>query len=494
MTDQLATDQLAADQLATDQLEKSGDTNLKKDTLGVPGIVFLVLAAVAPLVVLIVVIPLAVGLGNGAGAPAAFAILTIAYLLEVIGYAKMTRVIISAGGFYAFIIKGLGRIPGLISGFIATFGYNMFVVGNIATCGFFFQTVIHNFTGFFLPWYGWGLIILWLAAFCAYIGIDFSAELLGVGLTLEVLTLIAFDIGVFIHTGFALQAFSFHSIFGTGTLAIAFLMASLSFLGFEATALYGEEAKEPRKTVGRATYTAVLCIGVLFTITAWALVSAIGAAAAQSTALQHLNAGDIAFILAGKYVGSWLSSIMQVLVLVSLSAAMLSFHNAATRYWFALGRARIFHRVFARTTKKGSPWVAIGMQAGLSTIITIPLILAHLSPLGTILPAFIGFATLAAITLQMLAALAFVVWFRRSRDSRWLSTFLAPGIAFLFLLWLTIMVIIHFDVVAGSKNAVIGALPVLLGVSVVAGVVYGYYLKRRKQMVYEGLATDIERL
>lgn len=472
----------------------ANETNLKKNTLGVGGIVFLVMAAVAPMVVLIVVIPLAIGLGNGAGAPAAFAMLTIIYILEVVGYSKMTRVIVSAGGFYAFIVKGLGRIPGLISGFIATFGYNMFVVGNLATCGFFFQLVIHNFTGFFMPWYGWGLIILWLSGLCAYIGIDFSSGVLGVGLTLEVLCLIVFDVGVFLQTGFAVESFTFEAIFGTGALAIAFLQASLSFLGFEATALYGEEAKDPRTTVGRATYVAVLCIGVLFTMTAWAMVSALGAADAQSTVLKHLAAGDIAFIMAAKYVGGWLSTVMQVLVLVSLSAAMLSFHNAATRYWYALGRARIFHGVLARTSRKGSPWVAIIVQMLVSSIILIPLILANLSPLGIILPAFIGFATLAAITLQMAAALAFVAWFRRQHDRRWISTFVAPGIAFLFLLWLTILVIIHFDVVAGSQNDVIGALPWLLAVALVGGVGYGYYLKLRRPSVYDGLASDIERL
>lgn len=477
-----------------DHLETTGEPGiLKKNTLGVPGIVFLVMAAVAPVTVLVVVLPLAMGLGNGAGIVGAFVIMTILYILHVTGYARMTEVIISAGGFYAFVVKGLGRIAGLVTGFVATLGYNFFVIGNIAASGFFFQTVVQHFTGFYMPWYGWGMIVLWLSALSAYIGIDFSAEVLGVGLTLEILTLIAFDVGVFLHTGFAVEAFSVHAIFNTGSLAIGLLMAGLAFLGFEATALFGEEAKDPHRTVPRATFTAVILIGILFTITAWALVSAVGAAQAQPIALKHLDAGDLSFIQAATYVGGWLSDIMQVLVLVSLTAAMLAFHNSATRYWFSLGRARVLPHVLARTNHRGSPWVAIVVQAGVSTIIAAICVIAGLNPLGTMMPVFIGFATLCLVALQMLAALSFVAWFRRAHDRRWWSTFIAPGIAFLGLLWVTVMVIVNFDVVSGSSSPVISSIRWLLLIAAAAGVVFGYYLMRRKPEIYAGLTKDIER-
>jgi amino acid transporter len=52
----------------------------------------------------------------------------------------------------------------------------------------------------------------------------------------------------------------------TGSAGIAFAFAFASFIGFEATAIYGEESKDPKKVVPRATYWAV---GI---ITGWVLV------------------------------------------------------------------------------------------------------------------------------------------------------------------------------------------------------------------------------
>ena len=65
--------------------------SLKRDQLGVPSIVFLVLAAVAPLTAAIVVLPLAVGFGNGGGLPVAVIVVAVALLLFAIGYAQMSR-------------------------------------------------------------------------------------------------------------------------------------------------------------------------------------------------------------------------------------------------------------------------------------------------------------------------------------------------------------------------------------------------------------------
>jgi|SRR5699024_7661512 len=128
--------------------ESSAAGGLRANVLGVAGIVFLVMAAVAPLTGVIVVAGLAITLGNGGGTPASFLIVALILLLFSVGYAQMSKKLVSAGGFYAFVVRGLGRTGGLVAGFIATIGYNFFVVGTIGTSGFFLQTVIADLTGF----------------------------------------------------------------------------------------------------------------------------------------------------------------------------------------------------------------------------------------------------------------------------------------------------------------------------------------------------------
>ena len=148
-------------------VDSSVNTTLRKNALGVGAIVFLVLAAVAPLTGMVVVASLAIALGNGGGTPFAFFAVAVVLLLFAVGYGKMSSELVNAGGFYAFVVKGLGRPAGLAAGFIAMLGYNFFVVGTIGTSGFFMVVVIQGQTGWhmggFFSWLFWGLASIFVA-------------------------------------------------------------------------------------------------------------------------------------------------------------------------------------------------------------------------------------------------------------------------------------------------------------------------------------------
>src|SRR5699024_10778971 len=60
---------------------------------------------------------------------------------------------------------------------------------------------------------------------------------------------------------------------GIGVL-LAFTMAA--FMGFESGAIYSEEAKNPERTVSRATYIAVGIIAAFYAFSAWALQMGVG--------------------------------------------------------------------------------------------------------------------------------------------------------------------------------------------------------------------------
>lgn len=466
-------------------------TALRRNTLGVAGIVFLVLAAVAPLTGMVVVASLAIALGNGGGAPASFLIVAVILLLFAVGYAQMSKQLVNAGGFYAFVVKGLGRTGGLIAGLIATLGYNFFVVGTIGTSGFFMQTIIGQLTGIDIHWYVWGLLSIIVCFVMARTGVDFSSKVLGVSLVLEVLILVIFDVAVLVQTGYDVSAFSPEAVF-SGSLPIGLLLAATGYLGFEATALFSEEARNPLKTVPRATYTAIIAIGVILGVTTWAVVSATGVAQAQATALEHLATGDLIFSLSDQYLGPVLTTIMMILLLVSLFAAMLTFHNSATRYLYSLGRARVLPHALARTRASGAPQIAGIVQAGFAAVVAGIFALAGMDPIVTLVPAMLGFGTLSVIVLQALAALAIVTFFRRQRDPRWWSTFIAPGIGLVCLTAIVVLAIVNFDIVAGSSDLAIRLLPLLLVLAVIGGIIYGAYLKKSKPDVYAGLSDDLE--
>ncbi|AUG30510.1 MULTISPECIES: APC family permease [Microbacterium] len=482
----------------------TGTGTLKANQLGVPAIVFLVLAAVAPLTVAIVVMPLAIGFGNGGGIPVAVLIVAVALLLFAVGYAQMTRDLVNAGGFYAIAVKGLGRTAGLVTGMIATLGYNFFVAGALGTIGFFTGAVVlPALFGIELNWFLCAVVLFVVVFLLARAGIHVSAAVLGVALVLETLILLAFAVSVLVNTGFSLdaftQAFSPEILVG-GSIWIGLLLVATAFIGFEATALFGEEAREPRTTIPRATYAAIVIIGVLHAIVGWAIVSAVGVPQAQADALDHLAAGDMTLVLIDRYLGPVVGAITLVLLVVSLFAAQLAFHNSAARYLYALGRARVLPAWLAQTNRNGAPQRALLVNLAFAILVAAVFAVVvqpdadgnPLPPVLTLVPVGLGFGTLAVMIVQAIAALAVVVHFRRKRDPRLWSTFIAPGLGFVALFTFSIMALLKFTLVAGSDALYVQLMPWLLVLALVGGVAYAAYLKAKKPEVYAGLSADLE--
>jgi amino acid transporter len=467
------------------------NTTLRKNALGVGAVVFLVLAAVAPLTGMVVVAALAIAFGNGGGTPFSFLAVAAILLLFAIGYGRMSSELVNAGGFYAFVVKGLGRPAGLAAGYVATLGYNFFVVGTIGTSGFFMMVLVDFLFGFQMDWFLWGGASIVVSYLMAVKGIDFSSKVLGVSLILETSILVVFDVAVLFKEGYDFSAFSGDAI-TSGSLSIGLLLAATGFLGFEATSLFSEEARNPLTTIPRATYLAITIIGLLLAVTTWAVVSATGVAEAQRTSIDHLAGGDLVFSLGAEYLGDFMMRTMMVLLLVSLFAAMLAFHNSATRYLFSLGRARVLPHALSRTNDAGSPVLAGTLQAGFALLVAGLFRLIDLDPILQVVPAMLGFGTLAIVVLQALAALSILVHFRRSGDPRIGSTLVAPLIGFAGLAFIVVLAITHFDVVAGSTERTITSLPWLLLVALGVGVAQALHLRSSRPEVYDGLNRDLE--
>ena len=472
-------------------------TGLARNKLGVGAIVFLVLAAVAPVTVLVVVLPLAVALGNGGGLPVAILIVAAALLLMSVGYAQMTKEMTNAGGFYAIAVKGLGKTAGLITGIIATIGYNAFVAGGVGTIGFFAgMVVVPELTGgaVTLDWFWTGLVLFVIVFLLARSGIQVSAVVLGIALVLEILLVATFAFSVLFTTGLDLGIFD-PAVITSGSLWIGMLLAATAFIGFEATALFGEEAKDPRRTIPRATYTAIIVIGLMHAFAAWALVSAIGIFDAKTVAEEHLAAGDLTLMVVDQYLGPFAVLATLILVVVSLFAAQLAFHNSAGRYLFALGRARVLPQWLAKTNSKGSPERAllVNLIFGIVIAAIFRFTFPDVPSILTLVPVGLGFATLAILIVQAIASLSIVVYYRRKKDTRWWSTFIAPGIGFIALATFSVMALFNFPIVAGSGEPYVVALPWILVASVIGGIIYGQYLKAQKPEVYAGLSDDLEK-
>ncbi len=146
----------------------------------------------------------------------------------------------------------------------------------------------------------------------------------------------------------------------TGSPGIGLMFAIAAFIGFEATAIFRDEAKDPARTIPRATYVAVIGIGVFYTLASWALVMAWGPSGVVAQAAE--NPGAMILITTATYVGPIGEIIMNVLLITSMFACVLSFHNVITRYQHSMSNAgalpdrlgAVLPKYFAPTSRRSS--------------------------------------------------------------------------------------------------------------------------------------------
>ena len=138
------------------------------------------------------------------------------------------------------------------------------------------------------------------------------------------------------------------------------------FLGFEGTAIYSEEAKNPKRTIPRATYLCVGLISVFYIMTTWVLAVAFGVDGVQAAAQQ--DPAGFVFTVGADYIGNSFVDVMKVLFVTSTFAACLGLHNAVSRYQFSLARERMLpealsvtHPVWKSPTRSSLVQTVIGL-------------------------------------------------------------------------------------------------------------------------------------
>jgi len=303
---------------------------------------------------------------------------------------------------------------------------------------------------------------------------------------LEVLILVVFD-AVVIATGGAdginVDAFVPANVF-TPEMGAGLLFAFACFVGFEATVIYGEEARRPKVTIPRATYASILVIGVIYTATMWALGLAYGSENVQAAAI----ADPVGFVFAAntQFVGEWSTVAMRILVVTSLIAVLLAFHNTLSRYLFSLGRAGFLSRRLGRTHRRyQSPSAASIVLSVLTAIVLLIFVIAQADPFLTIYLWLVGVGTLGVLILQAAGAAAVVGYFIRNRGARtgvW-ANFIAPALGGLGLAVALVLAVINFPLLTGVTEGPATLLPWLLVLAAAAGLVTGIMRSRKGSTV-----------
>ena len=502
---------------------------LRKGAIGLTAVLFMAVANAAPITAMSFNVPVGAGWGNGIGVPAGFLFATIVLSIFAIGFSAMAKHITTAGAFYGFISHGLGQVWGMAAGLLATIAYILFEGTLIGGFAFFAANTLSSMAGIEINWLIIaiaGMILIWVLT---YFDITLAAAILGVTLVAEVLLLLAFGISVAVKGGpdgfmvsetispmaaFGnLEAGAFGSSVAAGTAALGIFFAFWSWIGFETTAAYGEESKDPKRVVPRATMIAVIGLGVFYTFVSWMAVVANGAKTAVEVSTGSTgNPVDLWLVPVQANLGSFAESTYRVLLVIGSFACAMAFHNAASRYVFALGRelpfAGIRNRLSSTHPKHQSPAVA----STVVTVINIVMVLLFatfstawtsdpavegatsdpaLLPYGVIytVPSLVGTAFILVVQVICSFAVIGYFWGKKKHKGNVLTTLVAPlvGAAGMIYALTLLFSAVGSGFAAGyqSNSLMVKYLPYEIVGTLIFGLLYALWVKSKHPDIYE---------
>ncbi|WP_321847141.1 APC family permease [Paraburkholderia bannensis] len=435
-------------------------------TLGTGAVALLTISAAAPLGATVAVGPVAVIFGNGAGLPGAFLLTGLFLFCFAVGYSALAAEIPGNGAFYRYITVVFGHRVGMGTACVSLASYLMMTAALATLTGYFVDLSAQSF-GIHIGAQAWIIMSMIAVAAFGIRNIDVAAKVVVPLIICEFGALSILIIAIVAHKGinsFPVEAVSPSTVFSPG-FGISVMFALSAFVGVESAALYSAEAKNPKTAIPRATIIAVGLVGLFYFITFWAFIGDIGidhVAAIAQKGLTDVNIQQSLFLDSfGKNLGPIAEKIISLMIATSSFAAFLSLHNAATRYVFTLGDARILPRRFGvASAKAGSPATASIAVSVFVAVVTLALISSRVDYVTAFAPT-IALGTTGIIVLQGIVAFATVFYFRRRKDPRIFTTFILPLIGFIGICSAFFLTLSNYDVLSGSSSTIINSMPLV---------------------------------
>jgi amino acid transporter len=496
---------------------------LRQNAIGLPGVLFMAVATAAPIAAMVANVPIAIGFGIGANAPAGYIVATIVLGLFALGYSAMAKHITATGAFYGFISHGLGRVLGMGAGALTTMAYMVFEASLVGLFSFFAHSFVHNHLGWDVPWLVFALAMLAVNAVLTYFDVTLTAKVLGVFLVGEIAMLLLMAAGILVYgggpQGWSLQSLNpinaFHglhqvvtdptnshaTIVATGTAGIGLFFAFWSWVGFESTAMYGEESRNPKKIIPIATMVAVLGIGVFYVFISWIAIVGTGPDNAVSLAQNADTASEIFFGPARAHLGQWAVDLFEFLLVTGSYACGMAFHNCASRYLYAIGRENLvlgFAATLGSTHKKyRSPHIAGFVQTGVATVIVVWFFVTGRDPYTSLFAAMGLLGTSAILIVQTLAAFAAIAYFhfhhKHPESANWFRTLLAPLLGGIGMIYVTYLLFANSTFLAGTgaTDIVFTLNPWIVAATGLGGLIFAVFCKYRAPDRYESIGRIV---
>lgn len=301
-------------------------------------------------------------------APLVYLVGVICMLFTALSYRKMSAEFPIAGSVYTYVQKSINPHVGFLAGWLILLDY-VFAPALLYALTASWCVALMPGTPFWL----WVVVFVALNTLINVRGIEYTAKM-----DVFIFTVSALALALFLYYGITYVAdgggtgsFTLAPFYQPNTINPAFIgtavtIAALSFLGFDGISTLAEEAREPRRDVGRAIITALLVIGALFILQSY-IATLIQP---DFTKMDENNAFFDAALLAG---GPFLKTVLLVVNILAIGIAnTMAAQAAASRVLFGMARDKFLPKALSRVhAKYQTPHISTLFMAALSLIVAL---------------------------------------------------------------------------------------------------------------------------
>ena len=304
---------------------------------------------------------------SGGHLPLVYLIAMVAMSFTAISYGRMAAAFPAAGSTYAYASKALHPGIGFLSGWAMTIDYILIPMLSVIFVGLTANKVWPE-----VPYAVWVIVTAAVITVINLFGMVMASRanyvmnaIMGASLVWFILLALRalwggvgegqlFSVKPFFNP----QTFSFPAVMGATSIAV------LSFIGFDGVSTLAEDAKNPRRDIGRATLLVCFIAGALFVFQSYL---------AQMVWPDFTKFAPVetAFMDVGSLVGgNALFYFLSFVLVVAGFASAITGQASASRLLYGMGRDRLLpHRIFGYVHPQlGTPIYSVLLMGGLHLI------------------------------------------------------------------------------------------------------------------------------
>lgn len=351
-------------------------------------------------------------------------------ILLALVFARLSRLVPRAGGPYAFSRAGFGDF----AGFLVGWGYwiSIWVANAALTVAF------TSYLSWFWPALATdrvlatavGIGAIWLLTWVNVRGVRTAGSVQVVTTIFKLIPLVAIGgLGLLYLEPANFRPFNAS---GEGTFPAITAAATLTlwaFLGFESATIPAEEVNDPERTIPRATVLGTVFAAVVYMLATAAVMGVIPAAELTGSNAPFADA-------ASRMWGGWTAPAVAVGAMVSCFGALNGWILLQGRIPWAAARDGVFPAVLGRTSRRGTPAVALIVS---SVLVTGLMLMNSSEGLVDQFTFVILLATLTALLPYAICAMAELMIYARDRErfvgKRLTGAVITALLGFAYALW-----------------------------------------------------------